>query len=79
MSTLQLQKIWDFLQSLSLSDDNKEWLANKLIESKGQSTCHEDETAYIKSSPEMIEIIKKGDEEISKGNYSPTQLDDLWK
>lgn len=79
MSTLQLQKIWEFLQALSLSDDNKEWLANKLIESKGQNTCCDNETEYIKSSPEMLEIIQKGDEEIKKGSYTPIHLEDLWK
>lgn len=78
MSTLQLQKIWDFLQTLSLSDANKEWLANKLIESKGKTACRMDETEYVLSSPEMLEIIRKGDEEISKGEYECIHVKDLW-
>ena len=47
MGTLQLEKLWKYLQTLSLTDDNKEWLANKLIESKGMSRVCEDETEYI--------------------------------
>lgn len=79
MSTLQLQKIWEFLQALSLSDDNKEWLANKLIESKGQNTCCDNETEYIKSSPEMLEIIQKGDEEIKRGvSQNLMEKDTIW-
>ena len=39
----------------------------------------EDETEYIKSSPEMMEIIKKGDEEIVKGNYSVVDPKKIWE
>lgn len=79
MGTLQLEKLWKYLQTLSLTDDNKECLANKLIESKGMSRVCEDETEYIKSSPEMMEIIKKGDEEIVKGNYSVVDPKKIWE
>ncbi|MBQ9363700.1 MAG: hypothetical protein IJT97_09845 [Bacteroidaceae bacterium] len=34
MSTVALNNLWDYLQSLALSNSNKDWLANKLIESK---------------------------------------------
>ena len=33
-ATVTLDNLWAYLQSLSLSDSNKEWLAEKLIESK---------------------------------------------
>ena len=38
-----------------------------------------DETEYIMSSPEMVKILREGDEEIAKGNYEPIAIDDLWK
>ena len=36
-ATVSLESLWTFLQSLSLSDSKKEWLAEKLIESKENS------------------------------------------
>jgi hypothetical protein len=38
-----------------------------------------DETKYIMSSPEMVKILREGDEEIAKGNFEPIAIDDLWK
>ena len=38
-----------------------------------------DETEYIMSSPEMVKILREGDEEIAKGNFEPIAIDDLWK
>lgn len=38
-----------------------------------------DETQYVLSSPEMVDIIKEGDEEIRSGQPKPIKLDDLWK
>lgn len=34
MSTLALNKLLEYILSLSLSDKNKDWLAGKIIESK---------------------------------------------
>lgn len=34
MSTLALNKLWEYIQVLALSNQNKDWLAQKLIESK---------------------------------------------
>lgn len=36
-----------------------------------------DETEYIMSSPAMVEILKKGDEDIKKGNFKVVDLKDL--
>lgn len=33
-TTISLDALWQFLSSLSLSNSNKEWLAERLIESK---------------------------------------------
>lgn len=38
-----------------------------------------DETKYIMSSPEMVKILREGDEMIAKGNFEPIAIDDLWK
>ena len=38
-----------------------------------------DETAYIMSSPAMVEILREGDKEIEEGNLHPIKIDDLWK
>ena len=37
------------------------------------------ETEYIMSSPEMMEVIRKGDEDIKNGNGSKIEIEDLWK
>lgn len=36
MSTLVLNKLWEYIQVLALSNQNKDWLAQKLIESKSK-------------------------------------------
>lgn len=33
MATLAIDKLWGFLQSLSLSESNERWLAKRLLES----------------------------------------------
>ena len=50
--------------------------ALKKISAKKQAM---DETEYIMSSPEMVKILREGDEEIAKGNFEHIAIDDLWK
>lgn len=38
-----------------------------------------DETEYIMSSPAMVDILRKGDEDIKNGNFKVISLDDIWK
>lgn len=38
-----------------------------------------DETQYVCSSPAMLDIIRKGDEEIARGGGVAVNVDDLWK
>ena len=38
-----------------------------------------DETEYIMSSPKMVEIIRKGEEDIKNGNFKVMTLDEIWK
>ena len=44
-----MESLWQYIQSLSLSDRNKKWLAEKLVED-----TKADDTEYI-SKEEMIE------------------------
>ena len=37
------------------------------------------ETEYIMSSPETVEAIRKGNEEIKNGKGIKVELEDLWK
>ncbi|MBP1615965.1 MAG: prevent-host-death family protein [Bacteroidetes bacterium] len=37
------------------------------------------ETEYIMKSPAMMDIIRKGDEEIKNGGGTSVDIDDLWK
>ena len=38
-----------------------------------------DETEYIMSSPEMVKILREGEEDIKNGNFRIVKLDDIWK
>ncbi len=38
-----------------------------------------EETEYIMSSPEMVEILRQGDEDIKNGKGRVVKLEDLWK
>lgn len=38
MSTIALNKLWEYIQLLSLSNENKDWLVGKIIESKSDCT-----------------------------------------
>lgn len=38
MSTAALNNLWIYIQSMALSDRNKQWLADRLIESKTKSS-----------------------------------------
>jgi len=37
------------------------------------------ETEYIMKSPAMMDVIRKGDEEIKNGGGVPVNIGDLWK
>lgn len=38
-----------------------------------------EETEYIMSSPEMVDILRQGDEDIKNGKGRVVKLEDLWK
>lgn len=58
MSNTALTNLWNYIQSMSLSDRNKQWLADRLIESKSSA----------KDKPSTLEMrIEQAREEIRKG------------
>ena len=76
MTTIALNGLWTYIQTLNLSKRNRKWLAEKLM------GCDEkvvDDTEYINSSPAMLDIIEKGRKEIAEGNVETIAVDDLWK
>lgn len=59
MSNAALINLWNYIQSMSLSDRNKQWLADRLIESKSSA----------KDKQMTLEMkIEQGREEIRKGD-----------
>lgn len=41
MSTAALNNLWAYIQGMALSDSNKQWLADRLIESKTKKTTRD--------------------------------------
>lgn len=79
MTTLQLNS--EFFKVLSaISTD--EGMIKKAVKSMKRILANHDkeamdETEYIISSPAMVEILKKGDEDIKNGNYRIINLEEL--
>jgi len=48
-------------------------------EIQAKRLIHSDTTERIEASPAMMEIIRRGDEEIARGETPPIKLEDLWK
>lgn len=59
MSTAALTNLWNFIQGMSLSDRNKQWLADRLIESKTSSRTVERD--------DLAARIERGRSEIRSG------------
>lgn len=76
MTTVALNGLWAYIQTLNLSRRNRKWLAEKLVEPEANVA---DETDYINSSPAMVEIINKGRAEIETGKGETIDVDSLWK
>ena len=76
MTTVALNGLWTYIQTLKLSKRNRKWLAEKLMECDDNVA---DDTEYINSSPAMLNIIENGRKEIAEGNVETISVDDLWK
>ena len=78
MTTTQLNAELFRELNIIVTDDG---LMQKAIKALRRITAEkkaEDETNYILSSPAMIEIQEKGDEEIKKGEFETTKVENLW-
>jgi hypothetical protein len=51
MTTFALNNLWTYLQGLSLSPSDREWLANKLI-------MHKEETVELSAEERKAEFLK---------------------
>jgi len=51
MSTVALNNLWIYIQSLALTNSNKDWLASKLMESKVQNV---EEKRILKPFPKTF-------------------------
>ena len=79
MTALQLNA--ELLRELSIIAED-EGLMKKALEALKRITAKHnttDETEYIMSSPEMVDILRKGDEEIKNGKGKVVTLDEIWK
>lgn len=54
MSTAQIESLWQYIQTLSLSQRNRKWLAAQLLEG-----CDKD-TSPNKTTMNAIKEVKKG-------------------
>ncbi len=62
MTTLAINKLWNFIQSLSMTANNERWLAERLLESANEKSKVEEKGASTTSwrnyqlSPEIINM-----------------------
>jgi hypothetical protein len=79
MTSMQLNA--ELFRELSIIAED-EGLMKKAIKYLKKLTAQKqamDETEYIMSSPEMVDIIRQGDEDIKNGNFKVMNLDEIWK
>ena len=79
MTALQLNA--ELLRELSIIAED-EGLMKKALKALKRITAKRntmDETEYIMSSHEMVDILRKGDEEIKDGKGKVVTLDEIWK
>ena len=78
MTTTQLNAELFRELNIIVTDDGLMQKAIKALRRIMAEKKAEDETNYIMSSPTMMEILEKGDEEIKKGDFETTKVEDLW-
>jgi hypothetical protein len=65
MTALALENLWTYIDSLSLKKKDREWLANKLLESKVDDAETERQKAYVKETLtralDEVKRAKKGE------------------
>jgi len=72
MTTLAINKLWSFLQSLSLTANNERWLAERLLESADAKSRKKKETKPIACSwanyhlsPEIVNMTLRNRKNVS--------------
>ena len=60
-----MESLWQYIQSLSLSERNREWLAGTLLEGMGH-TVEEDKTEYV-SKEDVLAGIDAGLKDVKAG------------
>ena len=79
MNALQLNA--ELCRELSIIAED-EGLMKKAVKYLKKLTAQKqamDETEYIMSSPEMVEIIRQGRKDIEEGRGRVIKLEDIWK
>lgn len=67
MSTVQIESLWQYIQTLSLSKKNKKWLAERLLEN-------------CTAEPKVNATTQKAIKEAEEGNVTTfTSIDDFKK
>lgn len=67
MTNIALHNLWNYINSMSLSNRNKQWLADKLIESKKESK-REMQQRYVRES------LTKSFQELKEARLSGKEL-----
>ncbi len=72
MTTIAINKLWSFLQSLSMTANNERWLAERLLESANAKSKEEGETKKTASpwenyqlSPEIMNMTLRNRKKVS--------------
>lgn len=72
MTTLAINKLWSFLQSLSMTANNERWLAERLLESADAKSRKKEEVkpivpswANYQLSPEIINMTLNNRKKVS--------------
>ncbi len=79
MTSMELnQELFRQLAVIS-GDENMMRKAVKALKRIIGKAEEKDATEEIMSSPKMMEILRKGDEEIASGNVKTVKLEELWK
>ncbi|MCR5312346.1 MAG: hypothetical protein K6E54_01620 [Bacteroidaceae bacterium] len=64
MTALALENLWTYIDSLSLKKKDREWLANKLLESKVDDAETERQKAYVKETlTRALDEVKRAKKE----------------
>ena len=79
MTALQLNA--ELFRELSIISED-EGMMKKAIKALKRITAQKqtmDETEYIMSSPETVDVLRQGDEDIKNGRGRVVTLDEIWK